>query len=102
MTSLHLIERDNRFQQLKGTKDEWESGYWSLPVETAEKLVGGDVYFHEKQRKPSFFGGEILGFRTQEEGPFTGRLVLRFRFARDHKDVAGGGSGWTMEKKIVF
>lgn len=55
MPSIHFIERLRNITRLTGTKDEYESGYWVVSAETAEKLVGADIYLHEGQAKPSYF-----------------------------------------------
>ena len=52
---IHLIERQDRFERIEGNV--WESSFWALRPDKAERLVGGKIYFHEKQKGPSFFGG---------------------------------------------
>src|SRR6476660_872860 len=101
MPRIHFIEREGRFERVPETSDDWESGYWTLPAATASSLVGGGIYFHAAQREKSFFGGEILGFRVQEQGDFAGRVVFRFRYAKEFRQVAAGPGGWRVEKKLV-
>jgi hypothetical protein len=102
MNKIHLIERDGRFERVPKTKDEWESGYWSLTQAVAASLVGGDVYFHSAQRDASHFGGAILSSRVQADGQFAGRTVLRVRYTKEHRGVRAGKGGWGVEKKIVL
>jgi hypothetical protein len=101
MNKIHLIERDGRFERVPESKDEWESGYWTLTRAVAASLVGGDVYFHSARRDPSHFGGAVLSSRVQADGPFAGRTVLRFRYTKEHRGVRAGEGGWGVEKKIV-
>jgi hypothetical protein len=102
MNKIHLIERDGRFERVPKTKDEWESGYWTLTKAVTASLIGGDVYFHSAQREPSHFGGSILDSRVQADGEFAGRTVLKFRYTKDHRGVRAGKGGWGVEKKIVL
>lgn len=101
MPSIHFIEREGRFERVPETSDDWESGYWAVPALTANGLIGGSIYFHAARREKSFFGGEILGFRVQEQGDFAGRVVFRFRYAKQFRDIAAGTGGWRVESKIV-
>lgn len=104
MASIHFIERQKAMVCIDKEKAEWESGKWAVSEETAQKLVGGDIYFHLAQDKPSYFGGKIVSFRvlpdTEEDCP--GRIVFRFSAGMQFKDVRAGNDGWSMEKKIVW
>jgi hypothetical protein len=105
MPALHLIQNQTNPKLLPKPEqpgaDVWISGYWSLAVDTVRTLIGGHVYFHKAQAKPSFFGGEIVGFRVADEAPYTGRIILQFRPDPAAKGVTTGRDGWSMEKKIV-
>jgi len=78
-----------------------ESEWWAIPPETAEKLLGGRIYLHKEQDKPSFFGGTITAYRIETHGEWTGRLIFTFT-----RDLAGKGvvsrGGWGNEKKYVW
>lgn len=78
---IHLIERLGSFKRVEGNV--FESWCWNVTPEVAETLVGGDIYFHKKQKEPSHFGGKILGYRIhdsdEEEHPeCRGRAVFTF------------------------
>jgi hypothetical protein len=80
-----------------------ESGLWDVSVNTAEALVGGDIYFHEKQKEPSYFGGKILGYSIHEsDDQYNGRIIFRFEYSAEHRKVSAGSGGWSNEKKIVL
>jgi hypothetical protein len=79
-----------------------ESGLWDMPESRAQELVGGDIYFHKKQKEPSFFGGKILGYRIHEaDDEYKGRIIFRFESIKEHRGVLAGDGGWSYEKKIV-
>jgi hypothetical protein len=101
---IHLIERLGSFKRVEGNV--FESWCWNVTPEVAETLVGGDIYFHKKQKEPSHFGGKILGYRIHDsvEGEYPechGRAVFTFEYSREHKNVSAGDGGWSYEKKIV-
>jgi hypothetical protein len=100
---IYLIERNGRFKLLDREAMEYESGYWAVAPDTAEKLVGGEILFHKKQSDPAYYGGVIKNYRIQEDGEWKGRVV--FRFIADPQRLRGtdaGQDGWGMEKKIVL
>ena len=97
---IHLIERMGHIQKIEGQIH--ESGLWDVSPHTAQTLVGGDIYFHKKQKEPSYFGGKILGYRTHDEDDeYRGRIIFRFEYSADHRNVSAGSGGWSNEKKIV-
>src|SRR5436305_10858349 len=98
---IHFIER---LGYIKPIEDNiYESGLWNVSLQTAQALVGGDIYFHRKQKDTSFFGGKILGYRSHEEDDeYRGRIIFRFAYSRTHRDVLAGAGGWSNEKKIVL
>lgn len=97
---IHLIERLKNFEKIEGRI--FESGLWDVSPRTAESLVDGDIYFHEKQKEPSYFGGKILGYRIHEsDDRYNGRIIFRFEYSIEHKKVSSGSGGWSNEKKIV-
>lgn len=98
-TQIHVIERAGHIHPIEG--DMLESGFWAVTSELASALVGGHIYFHKKQKEPSFFGGKIIGYRVETTGEHIGRVVFRFKSTREHRNVSAGSGGWSYEKKIV-
>src|SRR5438067_13741492 len=98
---IHLIERTGYIQKLEDQI--CESGLWAVPSQTAQALLGGDIYFHKKQKEPSFYGGKILGYRMHEEDDENrGRIIFHFEYSAKHRNVSAGSGGWSNEKKIVW
>lgn len=98
---LHFIEKAKVFKRINKEENTWESGNWVLSKQVAESSVGGDIYFHTEQAKPSYFGGEILSVAKIEEGPDAGRYIFTFKATMAHKGMKTEKQGWGMEKKIV-
>lgn len=101
---IHLIERGGAFKKLEGNVI--ESWCWDVTPKAAESLVGGDIYFHKKQKEPSYFGGRILAYRVHdgsggEHPDCHGRVVFTFESSREHRNVSAGEGGWSYEKKII-
>lgn len=97
---IHLIERLGKIRKIEGRLH--ESGLWDVTPQTADELVGGDIYFHKKQKELSFFGGKILSYRIHEEDDeYRGRVIFNFESSSDHKNFSSGEGGWSNEKKIV-
>src|SRR5258708_33151696 len=101
MPRIHLIEKKGFIKALPNTGNEWESGFWAVPEDKANALVGGEVYFHKTQAETSFFGGRILEL-TVDTVAYPARIVFRFRFDKTFRGVYGGKGGWRMEKKVLF
>lgn len=97
---IHFIEKEGILTREDKSTQNWESGNWAVATGTAESLVGGDIYLHKAQDKPSYFGGKITGFREINEGQWKGRIIFQFTATPDHKGVKTSKSGWGMEKKI--
>lgn len=107
MSEIHLVEKNIHPQNLRlvdKEKTEWQSGYWAIAQETAEKLVGGYIYLHKGHDKPSHFGGEILAFEIfkEENSDLNNRVIFRFRASPEFKGVKTNKTGWGNEKKIVW
>ena len=98
---LHFIEKARDFKRIDKELNLYESGNWVLSKSVAESSVGGDIYFHKQQTKPSYFGGEIIQVSQLNDGPDAGRYVFTFRATIAHKNVVTEKQGWGMEKKIV-
>lgn len=86
---------------------QWESGYWAVTEQTAQRAVGGNIYLHKKQSTDSFWGGQILGYRLQDGGEYAGRIIFRFLPSPQHKGAAPGAgpnggpeNKWNWEKMI--
>lgn len=100
--SIHLIEKMGHIKKLDSKSQRWESGWWALSEETADRLCGGHIYFHKSQGKPAFFGGVIENYRVETQGEWTGRIIFSFVAEAQAKGKAAGKEGWSMEKKIVW
>ncbi len=97
---IHLIEKHDRLKRISDEEQLWESGYWTVPIATAEELLGGDIYLHSMKAKPSKFGGVIKSYRVEESPEFEGKIVFTFLADIEHKDVPTINEGWGMDKKI--
>lgn len=106
MPRIHLIERVQHFVKIEDNV--FESWCWDVTAQTAQALVGGDIYFHERQKEKSWYGGKVLDYRIHDsdEGAYPGcrgRVIFTFRYSREHRKVSAGEGGWTTnEKKIVL
>ncbi len=74
----------------------------SLTQDTANALIGGTIYFHEAQSKPSFFGGVMLCAENIQEGDAAGRFIFTFKSDPACKGVTTSRGGWAQEMKIVL
>jgi hypothetical protein len=45
MPAIHLVERLNNVSRIDRDRNEWESGYWVVSEETAQRLVGATSSF---------------------------------------------------------
>ena len=100
-SAVHLIERMGHVRTVDSAAGIYVSEWWAIPPETAEKLVGGRIYLHKAQDKPSFFGGTITGFKVETEGEWIGRII--FDFKRDASCIGVVSRGnWGNEKKYVW
>lgn len=97
---IHLIEQAGYIHPLN--ENIIQSGFWAVTPETAGALIGGDIYFHKKQKEPSFYGGKIVGYEIEIEGEYSGRIIFHFEHLPEHKNVPSGSGGWSNEKKIVW
>jgi hypothetical protein len=102
---IHLIERVTHFIRIEGNV--FESWCWDVTPQKAEALVGGDIYFHKKQKELSYYGGKIIEYRVHDsdEGTYPGclgRVIFTFEYSHAHKNVSAGEGGWSYEKKIVL
>ena len=102
MTAIHLLERTDNVRKADKSKNEWESGFWAVSEETAQKLIGSILYLHRGKLQASHFGGTILGYRIEESGPEAGRLVFKLRADADRKGVKTDAKGWSKDHKIYW
>lgn len=100
--AMHVLERVDSVRKLDRSKNEWESGYWDMPEETAKKLIGSVLYFHRGKLQASHFGGSILSYRVEESGPKAGRIVFMLRADADRKGKKTDGKGWSKDYKIYW
>ena len=97
--NIHLIEQSNNFVKLQDNM--WESGWWILDESKAQKLVGGEIYFHRKRQEPSFYGGMILGYRVEQDGQNQGRIIFRLQHSQSCRNVRTDKLGWSKQMKII-
>src|SRR4051812_22474692 len=105
MAAIHIVKNDPNLPQIKPVhpgSDVYTSGYWKVPEEAARELIGGKIYFHERQADPSFHGGTITAIEKINEGERAGRIVFTFQFERECRGVTTSPDGWMREKKIVL
>lgn len=97
--NIHLVETVNNFVKL--SDNVWESGWWNLDEDKAEKLIGGEIYFHKKKLEPSFYGGTILGYRLAQDGEHDGRVIFKLQHKKSCRNVRTDRAGWSKEMKII-
>src|SRR4051794_14504076 len=104
MPAIHFVERLGNTWKVQNAAHphEYESGYWVVSIDTAEKLVGSDLYLHDGQNDPSRFGGKIVSYRVHRGGAEDGRIVFRIHASGAHRGVKTPPEGWGNEKKIVW
>ena len=98
MKTIHLIQYDVDLRPKPITPGSliFESGFWKLPVKRAKSLIGGDIYFHEKQISPSFLGGIIKDCRVQREGKWKSRIIFKFEASLSHEGIyPKNPQGWS-------
>jgi hypothetical protein len=98
--TVHVLEKAGLMKLIEGNIH--DSGYWKVSPTVAESLIGGDIYFHKKQKEASYFGGKILSYRVhEEEDEHRGRIIFRFESSREHRNVLSGDGGWSNAMKII-
>ncbi len=98
--SAHFIERLKNFRCLDKSQHLYESGWWAMSEKAAEELVGGRLYLHSAQDKPSYFGGSVQSYRVETEGQWLGRVLFKFVADRQGQGFRTSKTGWRMERKI--
>ena len=105
MSAIHVIKNDQRLPQIVPVQpgsDIYRSGYWVISEGTADALVGGRIYFHDQQAKPSFYGGVIIAAEKIREGEYADRVVFTFRFDPACRGISTPRDGWAQEVKIIL
>lgn len=93
---LHLIcKHGDRHSRIEGQT--YETGNWSISDDTANELIGGRIFLHEKQDEAAWHGGAIKSWRVSPEDPT--RKV--FTYEVDGPFRIKCKSGWGREKAIV-
>lgn len=105
MSEIHFVnfQRDMRRVRAAGPRD-YESGDWVIGDDVRAALLNrGRVYFHDSQSEPSFFGGNITGFREVPNvtGSNYRRWVVLFTSDDAGVGVRTGRGGWKRESKFV-
>ena len=83
-----------------GEANAYTSGFWTLTEERARALIGGQIYFHERQRDPSFYGGRIVDAHRTVGGEYPDKIVFKFIFSADCRGVKADQDGWSQEMKF--
>lgn len=60
MQDIHLIEKSAGYNRVAGTEDQWTTGTWKMANDTAQSIIGGNVYLHTAQLAPCYLGGKVL------------------------------------------
>lgn len=109
MAAIHIVDQISNLRRLKDSEilHEWECGRCAVGADVAEKLIGADLYIHERSSGPSRFGGRITGFRlhsvVEPDGQIAdGQIVFRFQATNDHRDIKTPRAGWVKDRKIVW
>jgi hypothetical protein len=97
-TAICFIEKMHVQTPSKNGMGEWESGNWRVKPEKAKALIGKRIYFHEKQKEPSYSGGIIKAFR---ESKTPDRIV--FIYIPDDEGIGylAGADHWGSEQKTI-
>jgi hypothetical protein len=102
VTAIHFVERSDNVRKSDKSRNEWESGYWAVGEDTAQKLIGSVLYLHRTKLQASHFGGSILAYRVEQSGAQAGRVVFKLRADADCKGVKTDGKGWSKDHKIFW
>jgi len=97
--NIHIVEIKHNFVKL--SNDEYESGWWQVDETKAQKLVGGDIYFHKTRGEPSYYGGRILDYRVDEEEIHRGMIIFKLKYSKDCRNIRTEKTGWAKAIKIT-
>lgn len=96
MGKIHVIARERAGLSVDSISGEAASGDWAISDETANALIDGEIYLHDTQEGPSYYGGKII--RVDRKG---GRKVIIFKPKKECKNIKTDKEGWSQEKKII-
>jgi hypothetical protein len=106
MPAIHLIKKINNghpaIKKMSGEPNTYTSGFWELSEETAQAFIGGEIYFHEHQRDPSYYGGKILAADGTLDGEYQGKIVFKFVYSAECRDVKTSADRWSQEMKLSY
>lgn len=97
--NIHLVEHMNNFIKIHDTV--WESGWWDLDEIHAQRIIGGEIYFHRTRQEPSFYGGTVLDYRIEKDGQHRGKIVFKLQYKHACRNVRTDKTGWHKEIKII-
>ncbi|NKX31583.1 DUF3883 domain-containing protein [Alteromonadaceae bacterium A_SAG1] len=100
LKALHVIEKkddeSSNLKEVNKATNTWESGFWKITEKRAKELVGGELYIHKGQKKPSHKGGVIKSYRmVGDRALFTFVADSKFEGIEAHKK-------WGNEKRFSY
>lgn len=102
MSNINLICREgDGIKAVDASLHQFESSAWKITKETAQSLIGGKIFIHSAQDKPSYFGGDITGWKETPHDP--GRITILFTAKFDSKNCYArnqSDKNWGMELRI--
>lgn len=106
MVEIHLIKKSKLqgapgIDRVPDKEDIYTSGYWTLSAEKAKGLIGGHIYFHERQADGAWYGGLILDATQIADGQYAGKIAFTFRYDPECRGKTTSKDGWSQEMKIV-
>jgi len=107
MASIHLIKNDRGLPSITPIGQQagtgiYYIGFWVIAEATANKLIGGNIFFHEHQTEPSFFGGVIKCVVKVDQGMYPNRIVFIFKVDQACTNITTPRNGWSQEMKIML
>lgn len=75
----------------------YRSAAWDFDLATAEKLIGGQIYFHQEKGQASHYGGDVVSVgAVQTDNAHEERIVFTFRATKEGRGVAWSGASHAM------
>lgn len=83
---------------IKGLGDNhYTSEAWDIPVDDAEKILNGNVYFHTTKNEKSYFGGVVTKYEVIEiDASHSKRIKIFLTSNKEAKGIAWDGKGHGM------
>jgi len=97
--NIHVVQPLNNFVKLPD--DKWESGWWNIDESKAQKLLGGEIYFHKNRTEPSFFGGSIIDYRVDTSAQHQNKIIFIFQYLASCRNVKTDRQGWSKNMKCM-